>query len=219
MKILAIETSCDICGVALLNKDRIISEKNVLLPKNSSSKIFEIIKEVSKKTDFHCMAVDVGPGSFTGIRIGVSLARAYGQFLKIPVAGVSSLDCLVYNALTKTKVCGKIYPVIDALREEVYTAEYDEFTRKTEYQIIKIEKFKKMLCYKSTVVGNKEICKKINIDEKCFNTQLTASSVGFLAMKKFLENQTKNYKDILPLYIRRTFAEERIRYKKSAPAY
>ena len=78
MKILAIETSGDICGVALLSKDRIISEKNVLLPKNSSSRIFEIIKEVSKKIDFDCLAVDIGPGSFTGIRIGVSLARAYG---------------------------------------------------------------------------------------------------------------------------------------------
>lgn len=218
MKILAIETSGDICGVALISKDRIISEKNVLLPKNSSSMIFEIIKEVSRKIDFDCLAVDIGPGSFTGIRIGVSLARAYGQFLKIPVIGVSSLDCLVYNALTKTKVCGKIYPVIDALREEVYTAGYDEFRRKTGYQIIKIERFKKMLGNKSTVVGNKEICKKISVSEKCFNTQLTASAVGFLAMKKLLKNQTKNYKDVLPLYIRRIFAEERIRIKKSAAA-
>ncbi|MBN1385092.1 MAG: tRNA (adenosine(37)-N6)-threonylcarbamoyltransferase complex dimerization subunit type 1 TsaB [Elusimicrobia bacterium] len=208
MKILAIETSGDICGVALLNKDRIIAEKNAVLPRNSSSSIFEMLKTVSKKAVFDCLAVDIGPGSFTGIRIGVSLARAYGQFLKIPVIGISSLDCLVFNAVSKNNISGKIYSVIDALREEVYMGEYDGLKRKKEYKIITIKKLKEMLNGKCTVVGDKRVCEKIN--NKYINVKLTASAVGFLAIAKFSEEQNStNYKGILPLYIRRAFAEER----------
>lgn len=208
MKVLAIETSGDICGAALISGDGVVSEKNILLPKNSSSGIFEIVKEISSKTDYDYLAVDIGPGSFTGIRIGVSFARAYGQFLKIPVAGISSLDCLVFNAVFKHSVSGKIYPVIDALREELYTAEYCGMKRKKEYQIITIEKFKKMLNSKHTIVGSRKICEKIGKD--CINIQLTASAIGLLAAAVFMKKGiVASYKDTVPLYIRRAFAEER----------
>lgn len=208
MKILAIETSGDICGAALLDGDRVVAEKNILLPKNSSSKIFEIVKEISSKAIFDCLAVDVGPGSFTGIRIGVSLARAYGQFMEIPVMGISSLDCLVFNAMSKNSVSGRIYPVIDALREELFTAEYCGIKREKEYQIVAIEKFKKILNSRCAVVGNKKICEKIGAG--CAVAQLSASAVGFLAAAKFSKKRKNiNYKNVLPLYIRRAFAEER----------
>ena len=108
----------------------------IFLPKNSSSKIFDVIKNVTKKNlQFSAIAVDVGPGSFTGSRIGVSLARVYGQFLELPVIGVSCLDCLVFNAVKHKNVSGKIFPIVDALRGEVYTAEYDGLKRKTKYKI------------------------------------------------------------------------------------
>jgi len=206
MKILAIETSGNICGAAVISGDKIIAEKNIFLPKNSSSKIFDIIKNITKKNlQFDAMAVDVGPGSFTGIRIGVSLARAYGQFLKVPVISVSSLDCLVFNALKDAmlkNVSGKIFPIVDALRGEVYTAEYEGLKRKSEYKIIEVEKFLKMLDNKSTIVGSYEICRKISL-KKCVITDISASSVGFVALSKFKKNKNYDYNEVLPLYIRR----------------
>lgn len=205
-KILAIETSGDICGAALISAGKVIAEKNVFFPKNSSSKIFDILGFVTKKDpDFNAIAVDIGPGSFTGIRIGISLARIYGQMLKLPVAGVSSLDCIVFNALKSRKIPGKIFPVIDALRDEVYTAEYEGLKKKSGYRTIKIEKFRKILDNESTVAGAAEICKKISA-EKSVVAGVSASAVGLLALNKFKKN---NYSDVLPLYVRMAFAEER----------
>jgi tRNA threonylcarbamoyladenosine biosynthesis protein TsaB len=213
MKILAIETSGNICGAAIICGDKIIAEKDIFLPKNSSSKIFDIIKNITKKNlQFDAIAVDVGPGSFTGSRIGVSLARAYGQFLELPVVSISSLDCLVFNALKDTmlkNVSGKIFPIVDALRGEVYTAEYEGLKRKSEYQIIEVEKLVKMLDNKSTIAGSYEICRLIPAKKKCVTVKLSASAGGFLASKKLERCEKHNYNEVLPLYIRRAFAQER----------
>lgn len=208
-KILAIETSGNICGAAVISGDKIIAEKNIFLPKNSASKIFEVIKNFTNKNlQFNAVAVDVGPGSFTGIRIGVSLARAYGQFLELPVVGVSCLDCLVFNALKEKKVSGKIFPIVDALRGEVYTAEYEGLKRKTKYKIIGIEKFLKILDNKSTVIGSYKICRLIQDNRKCAVVKLSASAVGFLASMKLEKAELHEYNKVLPLYIRRAFAQE-----------
>ena len=74
------------------------------------------------------VAVSTGPGSFTGIRIGLAAARALGQALKIPVVGVSSLKSLAYSFLEPGRyVC----PAIDALRGDVFTALFALDTRGT----------------------------------------------------------------------------------------
>ncbi|HAX61959.1 MAG TPA: tRNA (adenosine(37)-N6)-threonylcarbamoyltransferase complex dimerization subunit type 1 TsaB [Elusimicrobia bacterium] len=218
MKILSIETTGNICGAALVCDNEVIAERNIFLPKNSSSKIFEIIKSITRRHKFDAVAVDIGPGSFTGCRIGVSLSRAYGQFLKLPVVPVSSLDCMVFNAVKKRKIYGKIFPVIDALRDEIYTAVYNGLKRKSEYRIIKVEKFLKMLDNKSTIVGSCEICKKISV-KKYVVTDISASSVGFVAMSKLKKNKNYGYNEVLPLYIRRVFAEERYADCKSTKRY
>ncbi|MFH1541192.1 MAG: tRNA (adenosine(37)-N6)-threonylcarbamoyltransferase complex dimerization subunit type 1 TsaB [Elusimicrobiota bacterium] len=245
MNILAIETSNNICGAAIISDNKIIAEKNIFLPKNSSHKIFNIIKDITKKKlQFDAVAIDIGPGSFTGIRIGISLARAYGQFINVPVVGISSLDCLAFNASGKKNISEKIFPIIDALRGDVYTARYERLNptscfvtskpdllrrkeqgitkygvkRKSEYQVVGIEKFLKMIDNKTTIVGSREICQQIPINGICVEAKLSASGVGFLALKKLSDhiNDCKkyNYNKVLPLYIRKLFAQEH--YKKSA---
>ncbi|PIU83173.1 MAG: tRNA (adenosine(37)-N6)-threonylcarbamoyltransferase complex dimerization subunit type 1 TsaB [Elusimicrobia bacterium CG06_land_8_20_14_3_00_38_11] len=220
MKILAIETSGNICGAAVISGDKIIAEKNIFLPKNSSSKIFDVIKNITRENlQFNVIAVDVGPGSFTGIRVGVSLARAYGQFLRLPIIGVSCLDCLVFDALKNKNVFGKIFPVVDALRGEVYTAEYEGLKRKTKIKIIEVAKFLKMLDNKSTVAGSYEICRSIPDNRKCVVVKLSASAVGFMASKKLERCEKHNYNEVLPLYIRRAFAQEHYSGRKSTKRY
>jgi len=208
-RILAIETSGELCGVALIQNGKVVAEKNILLPKNSSSKIFDIIENVTKKdSKLDAVAVDIGPGSFTGTRIGVSLARAYGQFLKLPVIGISSLDCMVFNALKQKNIKGMIFPVIDALRCEVYTAGYEGQRRISEYRIISIDKLTKMSDKKTVVVCGKKIFKK-NPVGRCIAVDITASAVGLLAWDKLSKNKKYSYDRVLPLYLRRAFAEDR----------
>ncbi|MEW6555767.1 MAG: tRNA (adenosine(37)-N6)-threonylcarbamoyltransferase complex dimerization subunit type 1 TsaB [Elusimicrobiota bacterium] len=215
MKILAIETSGNTCGAALVCDTEIITEQNIFLPKKSSSKIFEIINGITKKHRFDAVAVDTGPGSFTGIRIGISLARVFGQFLKIPVVGISSLDCLVYSAIQGINFTSRIFPIVDAFREEVYTAQYTGLKRETEYKIVKISNLEKLAGKKSVLAGEPEILKKIATETNFMETnficvQQLASTVGFLAYKKFKkkENITGGYETVLPLYIRHAYVDE-----------
>ena len=208
MGILAIETSNNVCGAAFIDKGCVVAEKNLILPKNSSSEIFRIVRQVSGNKKISAVAVDIGPGSFTGIRIGVSLARAYSQFLKIPAAGIPSLDCLVYNAVKRENIGGDIYPLIDALRDEVYTAHFTGIKRNSQYRIIKICDLKKYFAKGAVIVGNSEILKKINGNYNRVETDFSASAVGYLAIEIIKGKRCPNFKDILPFYMRRSFAEE-----------
>ena len=72
MRILAIETSNDACGAALIENGNISAEKNIILPKNSSSEIFGIVEKICGNKKISAVAVDTGPGSFTGIRVGMA---------------------------------------------------------------------------------------------------------------------------------------------------
>ena len=208
MGILAIETSNNVCGAAFIENDGTAAEKNLILPKNSSSEIFNIINKVSKNRVITAVAVDIGPGSFTGIRIGVALARAYSQFLKIPAAGVSSLDCLVYDAVTQKRASGNIYPVIDALRGEVYTARFSGIKRKSQYRIIKIDDLNKYFLKGSSITGNPDILSKIRGGYTKIETEFSAATVGYLAVSKLKKTKPGNFNEILPFYMRRSFAEE-----------
>jgi tRNA threonylcarbamoyladenosine biosynthesis protein TsaB len=86
------------------------------------------------------VAVAKGPGSFTGIRIGMACAQGIAHALKKPMVGVNTLDGLAYNLMgTKDFLC----PMMDAQRQEVYTSLYrlgrDELKRLWDYKLIKVD--------------------------------------------------------------------------------
>ncbi len=97
-----------------------------------------ILKKIKRtKKDIGLVAVDVGPGSFTGVRIGVSLARALGQALHIPVVGVSSLEALAENAAKKNSVkpVGIVVSLL-ALEGELYAAAYLKNPQEKELEVL-----------------------------------------------------------------------------------
>jgi len=148
MKILGIETTSKISSVALLDGKRTVenfSRKTALRSEDLLRLIDAVLRE--GKTDLKeidGIAVSIGPGSFTGTRVGVSSSRALAQFLKKPLAGIVSLDCLARGASGWHRVKGPFYicPVIDALRGEVFTSVYRKtdtgFKRVTDYKLVKI---------------------------------------------------------------------------------
>jgi len=223
MIILAIETSNDVCGAALIEDGKISAEKNLILPKNSSSEIFGLVGKISRGKKISAVAVDIGPGSFTGIRIGVSMARAYSQFLGIPAVGIPSLDCMAYNAAAANAAPVRpkdvrhhcICPVIDALRNEVYTARFEGLKRKSRYGIVEICDLEKFFGPCAAVAGSMCLLKKISGKFKRVETCLTAGAVGMLALEKLKRNGLRtDYSRILPFYMRKSFAEERSAAKK-----
>ena len=128
MKILSIDTSMAICSVAILEDNKIIKEMHNYSEKEHSETLMPIIDELFKSTnltldDIGLIACSVGPGSFTGIRIGIATVKAFADAKNIPVVGVNSLEALAYLGIIE-KGEGEYVSILDARNDNVYFAIY-----------------------------------------------------------------------------------------------
>lgn len=127
MRVLGIDSSTPGCSVALLNNDTIVAER-IADPKPSYSKyLLQMVDQVltegkSRLDDVDGFAVTIGPGSFTGLRIGVSLLKGFVLATEKPFVGVNSLEAMVCTLDSpKHPVC----TVLDARKSEVYAAVFE----------------------------------------------------------------------------------------------
>lgn len=133
MKLLAIETATQAGGAALLDGDRVVAEYTLNVRDTHSERLMPAVDRLLSDSGWDLdrlegLAVSVGPGSFTGLRIGVSTAKGLAAALGIPVAAVPTLDALA-SALpfAPDPVC----PILDAKKGEVYTSLYRWEGRRT----------------------------------------------------------------------------------------
>ena len=129
MVILSISTSTNICSVCLGNENTIIKELSIHDAKTHSENLMPLIDKLLKTTnyslkDINYLACDVGPGSFTGIRIGIATIKAISEVHNIPIVPISSLQALSYNANISD---GLICSMIDARNENIYYCIFDIF--------------------------------------------------------------------------------------------
>ena len=102
MKILSIDTSSKICGVTISDNEKILIHLHNDDERTHSVKLMPMIDKALKDTnlkldDISLLAVCIGPGSFTGVRIGIATIKAFADVKNIPVVGISSLESLAYN--------------------------------------------------------------------------------------------------------------------------
>lgn len=126
MKILAIDTSTKAGAVALVSGDELLAEESVRDSGAHAIWLMPAIDRVMKGAgvelkDIDLFALAIGPGSFTGLRIGVSTVKGLAWPLKKPVVGVSTLKALAMNFSGSNKV---VCPLLDARKKEVYSALY-----------------------------------------------------------------------------------------------
>ena len=126
MLILGLDTATLSCSVALLQEDTILAELTLNIKKTHSERLMPLIDTMLKEAavpvkSIQAVAVAAGPGSFTGLRIGVSTARALAQGLNIPAVGVSTLEALAGSVPAPAAL---ICPLLDARRNQVYAALY-----------------------------------------------------------------------------------------------
>lgn len=126
MKILAIDTSTASGSIALLEDDRLIAELTTCSQKTHAEGLLPSIKGLLEGVDarieeIDCFAVTKGPGSFTGLRIGLSTVKGLAWSLHKPVIGVSTLEVLAMNIPYADK---PICPILDARKKEVYAGIY-----------------------------------------------------------------------------------------------
>ena len=224
MKILSIDTASDLCTVAVLEDENCIKEIIVNDARNHSEKIMPVIEQALQETyltlkDIDLFVCDKGPGSFTGIRIGVGTVLAFQDSLNIPCVGISSLEVLAYNV----KQDGLICSLIDAKNNNVYLGlfklENNEYTQlgsldfKTLDETIAILKE-----YNSpiTFVGDGAIAHKdllkFNFENCLFanKNELSSYSLGIAGFETYKKGiQTS----LMPLYLRKSQAERALEEK------
>ena len=224
MKILSIDTSSKICSIALLEDDRLIEEISENNGYTHSETLMPLIDKLLSKQNLTLKNIDLiicdkGPGSFTGIRIGVATAKGFSDSLNISSIGISSLEALAYNV----KNTGLICSLIDAKNQNTYWSLFenndDNYTLKEQFSIDNINNILENLPSKYsniTFVGDGSLMYKNLIQEKmpeskfCENNELSAYNLALAGFKHFQNNKID---ELLPLYLRKSQAERLLENK------
>lgn len=221
MKILSIDTSSKICGVAVLEDTQLIKEISQDNGLTHSETLMPIIKNILAEinlnlSDIDLIVCDKGPGSFTGIRIGVATAKAFSDSLNIQTIGISSLEALAYNVQNDGVICS----LIDAKNDNVYAGVFekinDQYLLRRNFSAENISDTLNELRdaqYPVIFVGDGAITYKNKIIEALpqskfiENNDLSAYKLGLAGLKHFKDGDIQ---DVLPLYLRKPQAERQL---------
>jgi len=212
--LLCIETSTTNCSVAIAENGLIIALKEDNNTGYShAEKLHIFIKEVLEEINIESkqlsgVVISKGPGSYTGLRIGVSSAKGLCYALDIPLISVDTLESVAYQVLPKEDCF--IIPMLDARRMEVYTATFDtsfNFTESTKALVLDESSYTQYLDQKKCVfIGNgvakfQEICNHPNAS---FKTQQfpSAKELGEIGFKKFQLQQFEDVAYFEPFYLK-----------------
>lgn len=225
VKILSIDTASNLCTVAILEDKNCISEVTVDDARNHSEKIMPVIEQALneanlKLSDINLIVCDKGPGSFTGIRIGVGTVLAFRDCLNIPCIGISSLEALAYNVNSEGLICS----LIDAKNDNVYYGLFklqnSNYSRVEDFEFKNIHEVINYLKNYSTpitfvgdgAVAHKDIISENLIDSNfCKKNNLSSFALGIAGLNAYSNNVETS---IMPLYLRKSQAERALEGKK-----
>ena len=245
MKILAIDTSSKRCSVCIYEDNHVIINLNNDDEKTHSVKLMPMVDQAFKETglsldDISLLACCIGPGSFTGVRIGISTVKAFADVKNIPVVGITSLESLAYNVIhdnssvntideKKTLICS----LIDAKNNNVYCGLYYYNEKMNLIEIfaedisVTIEKIKNTFVknnfsdiifvgdgaetYKNTIEDNFKN-ENICICEGESNFQCSPS-LAKAGLQKYNEGNYGDSNSIFPVYLRKSQAERALEEK------
>lgn len=212
---LSIETSTTVCSVALTDGDQIVAHKKLLEDKSHASHLTILIKETlndsgKQMSNIKAVAISEGPGSYTGLRIGVSTAKGLCYALGVPLIGVSTLKAMALEAKQSNEVTTMFCPMIDARRMEVYTALYDAALEEqlSPYPMILDESSFHETLNDSNVLffgnGSDKFKSLMSSSKASFIDDLTPSAwaVGLLASEKFESGQFEDLAYFEPSYLK-----------------
>ena len=224
MKILAFDGTAKAASVALLDNEQVLAHCTVDNGLTQSELLLPMAEDLLRSlkmtfNDIELYATSVGPGSFTGVRIGVSLIKGLAFGKDIPCVEVSTLEALAENL---AGLRGIVVPCMDARRAQVYSATFrcdgDKLTRMTEDRAISlIELANELQGYKEDIyiVGDGYNVTKAAMDKSGVVTMNTpellilesAVSVGKVALKKYKNGEFVTDSALSPVYLRMPQAE------------
>ncbi len=221
MIILGMDTSSVNACVAVMNDEKILGEYTVSHDRTHSQIIMPMLDDMLKNCgltieDADVFAAATGPGSFTGLRIGISTIKTFAQVLGKPVVGISSLESLAANVTFDGLIC----PIADARRDSVYNALYRGGECVTEPRVTPVDELVEelkgqkvmflgdgMLKYSERILG-------ASADTFCgapthLNMQ-NAASLCACAYKRAVKGDFDNLYSLEPLYLRKSQAEQEL---------
>ena len=224
MLTLALDTATKVCSIALCKDREVLAEYTINMGMTHSEGLLPQIEQLLErckidKKSIELLAVSMGPGSFTGLRIGLATAEAMAYSWQCCLHGVDTLEALAYNIPVDNIV---LVPVLDAQKGNYYQAIYewhhDELVKLAPIEVVNKDKLLERI---SQYVGDKKVlllgeCQKLAKLELPENVKLApdtlrmpkGSSIALAALTNFDAEQDKKIFGLEPYYIRRSEAEE-----------
>jgi tRNA threonylcarbamoyladenosine biosynthesis protein TsaB len=224
MIVLSIDSATESASCAILDNEKLLGEVSLNNKKQHSVVLMPLVDSLLKNLqltikDIDGFVISKGPGSFTGLRIGMSMVKGLSQGSNKPFVSVSSLDALAYNmAYTEGIIC----PILDALRDNIYTALYSFengiLVKNTDYMALHVDELIELLKDQNkavTFIGDavdkfrvklQESLQKVSFAPKHLNLA-RAASLGELGQKLLEDGVYDDLYTSAPIYLRKPQAE------------
>jgi tRNA threonylcarbamoyladenosine biosynthesis protein TsaB len=219
--ILSLETSTDVCSVALHDDQVLVGESSISEPQAHASRLAPLIQQLLSSfsvspAQLKAVAVSAGPGSYTGLRIGASTAKGICFALGIPLVSVPTLHLIAYQGSFANPDGALLCPMIDARRMEVYMQVFDKelkIIRNVEAVVIDENSFSELLGqHKMLFFGNgagkcREVIRNANA---VFLEGISPSAtfLGDLAVRKFQSGDVEDVVSFKPFYLKDFIAKK-----------
>jgi len=223
MKLLAIDTTSKVAGVALMEDETIVYEANAAIGLTHSQTMMPMVQAALELTgwraeDIDCYAAVAGPGSFTGVRIGICAVKAMAQAVGKPVAAVGTLDVLAEAAACRGMLT---VPMLDARREQVYTAAFlrtDKLHPVIKASAMSVDELaEKLKAYSMPIMvcGDGALANREKLQQLIPDVQFApkwcmlqrAGAAAHLAQKEYAAGRLLTAAQLEPFYLRKPQAE------------
>jgi tRNA threonylcarbamoyladenosine biosynthesis protein TsaB len=222
LKIFYLDTSSKFLSLAVAQDNKVLSRTHRLLDRRHSLQLVPLIDRTLKKAGVPLKKIDgfcvsKGPGSFTGLRIGITCIKGLAFVLQKPVVALPTLDILVQNVIKRgkdKKIPSQVCPIVDAKQNKVYACLYQakngKIVRKSAYLLLPIEKLLKRLKGEIIFLGDaiglygEKIAKSRGIkpiftEEKFWYPKATCAVP--LALERFRKGNFEDVNSLRPLYL------------------
>jgi len=225
LKILGIDTSTKFCNLGLIEDEDVLMEYTINgLKKKHSSILVPAIKDLLKTMDLKMeeingIAVSIGPGSFTGLRIGLCVAKGLCYAHSLPLLGITTLDAMAFPL---KEIPYLICSVLESKKDEIYDVVFrggDSLHRVMDYKcediqslLIRLSPLKEKIIFLGDGIKKyRDIIKeKIGKDALFIDSQLNlpvATSIAFLGLNKLKKGEEDDISTLTPFYLRKSEAE------------
>lgn len=225
MKVLGVDTSTESLAVGLIDEKNLLADYHAIGTLKHSALLIPTIKKALSKCkikidDIDLFSVGIGPGSFTGLRVGLATVRALAIALGKPLIGVPTMDAIAHNGHVylkrrkSDKLDTRICPILDAKKKQVYACIYRQaggkLKRKSKYLLCPIEDLLKLLKEPVLFLGDaiplykKQLLNKRTL-KACFlegrRWLPKGNVIARIGLEKFRKGYSDNPYDLVPLYL------------------